>query len=124
MVLRRWIFPESARSLALQGAEIICHPANLVLPYCQRAMVTRSIENSVFSITANRIGSENRGGSELTFTGNSQILGTKGELLVNAAETEEALQIVEINPEDARNKKITPLNSLFEDRRNNLYHLG
>lgn len=36
-----WIFPEAARTLALQGAQIIAHPANLVLPYCQNAMVTR-----------------------------------------------------------------------------------
>ena len=42
----------------LQGAQIIAHPANLVLPYCQQAMLTRSLENGVFSITANRYGPE------------------------------------------------------------------
>ncbi|MFQ6091953.1 MAG: nitrilase-related carbon-nitrogen hydrolase, partial [bacterium] len=51
-----WIFPEAARTLALRGADIICHPSNLVLPYCQKAMVTRSLENGLFSITCNRIG--------------------------------------------------------------------
>jgi predicted amidohydrolase len=33
-------FPESARILALKGADIICHPVNLVLPYCREAMIT------------------------------------------------------------------------------------
>ena len=40
MICFDWIFPEAARTLALQGAQVICHPANLVLPYCQAAMVT------------------------------------------------------------------------------------
>ncbi|MBN2356300.1 acyltransferase, partial [candidate division KSB1 bacterium] len=62
MICFDWIFPESVRSLALQGADIICHPANLVLPYCQRAMTTRCLENGVFAITANRIGVEQRKG--------------------------------------------------------------
>jgi predicted amidohydrolase len=44
MVCFDWFFPESARTLALRGAQIIAHPANLVLPYCQTAMVTRCLE--------------------------------------------------------------------------------
>ena len=35
MICFDWIFPEVARSLALLGADVIAHPANLVLPYCQ-----------------------------------------------------------------------------------------
>ena len=81
MICFDWWFPESARSLALKGADIICHPANLVLPDCQQAMVTRSLENGVFSATANRIGTESRGGKRpLSFTGKSQILDHRGEL--------------------------------------------
>ena len=82
MICFDWIFPEAARCLALQGADMICHPVNLVLPYCQEAMITRSIENGVFTVTANRIGTEERGGKDpLTFTGASQITGPRGELL-------------------------------------------
>ena len=51
MICFDWWFPESARVLALLGADIICHPANLVLPNCQQAMVTRSLENGLFSAT-------------------------------------------------------------------------
>ena len=55
MVCFDWVFPESVRSLALAGAEVVAHAANLVLPYCQDAMVTRAIENRVFTVTANRV---------------------------------------------------------------------
>jgi len=66
MICFDWIFPETARTLSLQGAELIAHPANLVLPYCQNAMITRSIENRVFTATANRVGSELREDEQLT----------------------------------------------------------
>jgi predicted amidohydrolase len=32
MICFDWYYPESARTLALQGADIIAHPSNLVLP--------------------------------------------------------------------------------------------
>jgi predicted amidohydrolase len=38
-------------------------------------MRTRSLENGVFSITANRTGTERRPRGELSFTGQSQIVG-------------------------------------------------
>ncbi len=65
MVCFDWFFPESARMLALKGAQVICHPSNLVLPYCQTAMVTRCLENRVFAVTCNRTGTEQRGGKVL-----------------------------------------------------------
>ena len=58
MICFDWFFPEVARILALKGAEIICHPSNLVLPYCQKALLGTAIQNRVFIITANRIGTE------------------------------------------------------------------
>jgi len=58
MVCFDWRFPEMARALSLEGADLIAHPANLVHPYCQDAMVTRSLENRVFTITASRTGEE------------------------------------------------------------------
>ena len=79
MICFDWWFPEAARTLALKGADIICHPANLVLPNCQTAMVTRSLENAVYSATANRVGFESRGGKEkLVFTGDIQVISPAG----------------------------------------------
>ncbi|MHA1194181.1 MAG: nitrilase-related carbon-nitrogen hydrolase [Promethearchaeota archaeon] len=60
MICFDWFFPETTRTLALQGADIIAHPSNLVLPYCQKAMETRCLVNRVYAITSNRIG-ENKG---------------------------------------------------------------
>lgn len=121
MVCFDWFYPEVARILALKGAQVICHPSNLVLPWCQDAMKTRSLENGVFSVTCNRIGTEKRGAVSITFTGKSQILDPKGEMLANAGERSESLKIVEIDPADALDKSVTPNNDLFKDRKVALY---
>ena len=118
------IFPESARTLALQGADIICHPSNLVLT--GKAQVTsrsRSIENKVFWILANRCGTENRGGKSLTYSGCSQISDPDGRIMIQAGEFEEGFFCVDIDPEQARNKQITPLCDVFKDRRTDIYLL-
>jgi predicted amidohydrolase len=121
MVCFDWIYPEVTRILAIQGAQVICHPANLVLPWCQDAMRTRAIENRVFTVTANRIGTEKRGSIALTFTGKSQIVNPKGEILVSSGERSESLKIAEIDIEEANDKMATPNNHLFEDRKVALY---
>lgn len=121
MICFDWFFPETARLLALAGAQIIAHPSNLVLPYCQRAMFTRSVENHVYSITANRLGTEDRAGRSLTFTGASQVVSPIGETLVAAQPTGEDLQLVQCDVSIADNKQINPYNNLIESRRTDLY---
>ncbi|MCL5773217.1 MAG: acyltransferase [Firmicutes bacterium] len=121
MICFDWFFPETARILALKGADIICHPSNLVLPHAPSAMVTRSLENRVFSITANRIGKEERGGKTLSYIGQSQILDTKGTLLIRGKPDEETLGEAEIDPASARNKRLLEHNDLLKDRRTELY---
>jgi len=123
MICFDWAFPEAARALALKGAQIICHPANLVLPWCQTAMLTRSLENAVFSITANRIGAETGQGQSLRFTGKSQILSPTGELLARANEKDQTLWIVDIDPARAQDKRFGAGNDLFADRRPAQYEL-
>lgn len=123
MICFDWQFPESARSLALRGAQIICHPSNLVLPWCQEAMKTRSLENRVFSITSNRTGTEFNGTLSESFTGGSQILGTKGEKLIRMNHDEEAVYSVQIDCDLALNKQVTEHNNAFGDRRPEMYSL-
>ena len=124
MICFDWIFPESMRSLALLGADIIAHSANLVLPYCQKAMVNRCLENRVFGITANRIGTEKRGDDEFKFTGGSQITATDGKILSSAPVNDISVDAVEIDIFKARNKSLNEYNNLFEDRKPNFYTLG
>lgn len=121
MICFDWIFPEAARTLALAGAQIIAHPANLVTTYCQAAMVTRSIENQIFTITANRYGKETEGKRQLTFTGRSQITSPKGELLLQADVSSDSVMVVDIDPSTALNKQFSDNNHLFEDRRPEFY---
>lgn len=121
MICYDWIYPEAARSLALRGADIICHPSNLVMPYCQQAMFTRALENRVYTITANRIGKDINAGKELEFTGESVILNPKGEYLVHGSKDKEELAFVKINPELARDKFINEKNDIFAERRDHFY---
>ncbi|MFC1555138.1 nitrilase-related carbon-nitrogen hydrolase [candidate division KSB1 bacterium] len=117
-----WLFSENFRILSLSGADIIAQPANLVLPYCQLVMRARSIENRIFTITANRIGTEQRGGKPaLEFTGQSQVTDVNGDILINSADNDEDFRTVEIDPKNARNKKLTEYNNILEDRRTDLY---
>ena len=121
MICFDWFFPETCRSLALAGARVILHPSNLVMPWCQQAMTTRTLENAVFAVTCNRVGIENRGGVKLRFTGASQVLDTKGRVLARAGVRGESLQIVDINPEEAADKNINMRNHLMRDRRPEIY---
>ncbi len=121
MICFDWIFPEVSRSLTLKGAQVLCHPSNLVLPYAQDAMKTRCIENRIFAVTANRIGTERRGTVTLTFTGGSQVVGPTGEVIVSAGDRSESLKVVDINVEEAKNKNVTPANNILDDRVPSIY---
>lgn len=124
MICFDWFFPEAARTLALKGADIICHPSNLVLPYCPAAMITRSLENRVYSITANRVGAEERlDGKRLKFIGTSQIIAPDGKVLVRAGRVRPRAQAAELDLKAARDKRITTLNNVFKDRREEFYKL-
>lgn len=121
MICFDWLFPESARSLALQGAQLIAHPANLVLPYCPDAMVTRCLENHVFAATAGRVGDEKRGGVSLHFIGSSGIVDPNGKVLLRLSPAEERIAAADIELSQARNKRINERNDVLADRRPEQY---
>ena len=113
-----WAFPELWRTLALRGADVICHPSNLVIPKnCQRAIPVHAMINRMFIVTANRIGSEGK----LHFTGNSIITDPRGRILGEASASEEETVTASIDPSEARSKKITERNDLLADRRPETY---
>jgi len=124
MVCFDHLFPESARSLALQGADVIAHPANLVLPdLAQRTMAIRALENRVFTATANRVGTESRTSETLVYTGCSQVVGPDGEVLVRLSSDRVETAVVGIDVERAREKRITKWNDVLADRRPDQYRL-
>lgn len=122
MICFDWFFPESARTLALKGAEVIAHPSNLVLPFCPQSMPIRCLENRVYAVTTNRIGTEQRKeGEPLTFIGQSQITSPKAEILVRAGTNEEILMTADIDLSLAREKQLNQYNDLFKDRKPEYY---
>ena len=121
MICFDWIFPEASRKLAIDGAQIIAHPANLVTPYSQPAMITRSIENRIFIITSNRYGKETSESSSLIFTGKSQITSPIGKVIAHSKQRGDKVVIVEIDPSLALDKNFTDKNNLFSDRRRQFY---
>jgi predicted amidohydrolase len=113
-----WVFPEAWRILALKGADIICHPSNLIIPgLCQKALPVHAVCNRVFVVTANRIGTER----DLTFTGLSTIADPRSEVLLQASPDKEEVGVVDIDIALARDKNVTPRNNVFDDRRPDMY---
>jgi predicted amidohydrolase len=119
-----WIFPEITRSLALHGAEIIAHPSNLVLPHAPDAMRTRCLENRVFAVTANRIGSESLSDLQRTFIGKSQVMDPLGVRLIAASGHETVAKVADINLTLAQDKYVTARNHIFQDRKPQFYQLS
>ena len=113
-----WVFPEVWRVLALAGADLVCHPSNLVIPdNCQRAVPVHALVNRFFVATANRVGVE----GDLRFTGRSMLVDPRGRVLAEAPETGERVIAAELDPSLARDKMVTPRNDLLHDRRPDAY---
>jgi predicted amidohydrolase len=119
-------FPEAMRVLALSGADIVALPTNWP-DGSQNApgfvTRTRALENRVFVLACNRCGHE----SGFWFFGHSQITDPRG-LVLTEAKADEAIQYAEIDPAQAREKRIVLRPGEFEldtvgDRRPDLYGL-
>jgi predicted amidohydrolase len=107
-----YLFPETWRILGLKGADIVCHPSNLITPYPHKVLPAQALINRLFIITANRIGTER----ELTFSGSSVINDPEGDTILKAPKDREASMVINLDLEMARNKMITARNHVFDDR--------
>lgn len=112
-----YLFPEAWRILALKGAEIIAHPANLVTLNARKVVPAQAIMNRVFVATTNRVGVDNG----LVFNGNSSVCNPTGDIISHFNETETGTLLTDINPEEAKNKMITELNHVINDRHPEMY---
>ena len=117
-------FPESARVMALEGADLIVLPTNFPRGaecMSEHVVQTRAMENKVYYACVNRIGTE-RG---FPFIGGSKISDPHGCLLDQAAQ-EEAILYAEIDPQVARVKRVVRVPGKheidrFADRRPEMY---
>lgn len=78
-------FPELSRRLAVEGAQIICVPAQWPKPrqeHWRTLLRARAIENQLFVVACNACGTIGK----LDFFGMSMIVDPKGELLAEASE--------------------------------------
>jgi predicted amidohydrolase len=94
-------FPETARALALDGAELILCLANWEEPHVEewRAYVmARAFENSVYMAAANRVGEE----VTLNFFGQSMIVGPRGEVHALVDEPGEGYGVARIDLDQVR----------------------
>jgi predicted amidohydrolase len=123
MICYDWRFPESSRTLALAGADVIAHPSNLVAAKALwgPAMSVRALENKVIAVTANRCGSDELRGERLDFSGESQVCDMNGRPLAVAGPDEECVISAEVRPLATRSKSFNAFNDIFTDRRPDMY---
>jgi len=118
-------FPESARTLALGGADVIAQPstwpaaASMLADHFQ---LVRACENHVYIAVANRPDQE----AGASFIGRSQIVDPTGQRIAEADGDTEGLSIASVDIAHAREKRIVTVPgdyevSLFVDRRPGLY---
>lgn len=109
-------FPEAARCLALQGAELLCVCANWERPYLadwRNYVLTRALENSLFVAAANRVGEE----YTYSFFGNSLIVGPRGETLSTLEEGIEGYGLATLDLDEVRkNREDTQLLQVRQPR--------
>jgi len=121
MICYDWRFPEAARSLALDGADLIVCPSNLVTGVWQNVMSSRALENKVYMAVANKIGIESNNGDILEFNGESAIYSYDGSYLAKASNNCEEVITAEIYPKKTRDKSFNEINDIFKDRRPQFY---
>lgn len=120
-------FPESTRSLALLGADLVLLPTNWppgAETTAEYVVNARAVENNVYFMAVNRVGTE-RG---FRFIGHSKIVDPHGNTLAEARGTDEQILYAEIDPHLARRKHLVRVPGKHEidrmaDRRPEMYGL-
>jgi N-carbamoylputrescine amidase len=123
-------YPETARAMALQGAEVLLYPTAIgsepeaagpmdTSRMWRRVMVGHAVANACYLGAANRVGSERVAGSEQTFYGTSFICDYSGEILAEADRTEETVLVAPLDLDEARAFRAGM--GFFRDRRPDLY---
>ena len=125
-------FPETARGMAVQGAEILFYPTAIgsepilevdSMPHWRRCMQGHAACNVIPVVAANRIGeeyvepSDENGGqkSSLVFYGSSFVTDSTGEIVMQASRDKEEIVYGESDLDENRDLRVSW--GLFRDRR-------
>ncbi|MFC6332223.1 carbon-nitrogen family hydrolase [Paenibacillus septentrionalis] len=110
-------FPELARSLALEGAQVLFVPAQWPKPrlhHWRTLLTARAIENQMYVVACNRMGQS----GDTEFFGHSMVIDPWGEIVVEAGEEDVILTgEIDLSVVD----KVRSTIPIFEDRRPQLY---
>ena len=130
-------FPETARGMAVQGAEILFYPTAIgsepilevdSMPHWRSCMQGHAPCNVIPVVAANRIGeeyvepSDENGGqkSSLVFYGSSFVTDSTGEIVMQASRDKEEIVYGESDLDENRDLRVSW--GLFRDRRPQMYH--
>ena len=122
-------YPEAARAMVLEGAEILFYPTAIGsepqdpaidthLPW-QRAMQGHAVANAVPIVAANRIGIEENDGATQSYYGHSFIADHKGELVARFGADEEGVLVHSFDLDEIARYRAEW--GFFRDRRTDLY---
>ena len=122
-------FPETARSLALMGAEVLMFPTAIgsephypdldSAAHWQRTMQGHAAANIMPLVASNRIGSEKDGETEMTFYGSSFIADHTGAKVAEANRTDETYLTATFDLQAVRDYRLSW--GVFRDRRPDMY---
>lgn len=121
-------FPETARSLALLGAEILLYPTAIGSEptlgkdssvHWRNTMAGHAAANMMPVVASNRIGTETDEESEITFYGNSFIADNHGEIVEKADNCTETVIVHEFDLDELSKERREW--GIFRDRRPEMY---
>jgi N-carbamoylputrescine amidase len=122
-------YPEAARAMMLQGAEILLYPTAIGSePYdlsldtharWQRAMQGHAVSNAVPVVAANRIGVERNDGTMQNYYGHSFIADHTGELVASFGDKDEGVLVHRFDLGEIERYRAEW--GFFRDRRTDLY---
>jgi N-carbamoylputrescine amidase len=123
-------FPETARAMALMGAEALLYPTAIGTEpppappvdsrdHWRRVMQGHAGANYVPLVASNRIGKERGQNGDMTFYGSSFIAGPTGEIVSELGRTEEGITTATFDLDEIARMRASW--GLFRDRRPELY---
>lgn len=119
-------FPELFRTYALKGARVVLSPMAFPYPRLEHWKIlvrARAIENQLFMIGTNQIGTEEFGPEDsVTYFGDSVIIDPWGRTVAEASETDEMLLTATLDLDQADD--VRRQMQVLQDRRPDLYELG
>ncbi len=121
-------FPETARAMALMGAEVLFFPTAIgsepVLPkdskaHWQNVMRGHAAANMMPLLASNRVGIEQAKNSQMKFFGSSFVSDNHGEIISEMSREEEGYRVVRFDLEELLKERRDW--GVFRDRRIDLY---